>query len=88
MFAAAFDFSTSRLVDYKSVECDYPTFVFDVTSAYTHAEEDELIFLKPPPEWIEEKGARLWRAKKIIYGRRKEGTIIIYYKWTYSSVCV
>ena len=46
-------------------------FTFDVTSADTHAWEDELVFLEPPPEEIEEHGDCVWRSIRVIYGRRK-----------------
>ena len=46
-------------------------FTFDVTSTYTHAWEDELVFLEPPPEEIEEHGDCVWRSIRVIYGRRK-----------------
>jgi hypothetical protein len=71
VFAAASDFATSRLVDYKAVRCSYPTFVFDVTSAYTHADEDEQVFLEPPEEEKAIHGDCLWESVKVIYGRRK-----------------
>ena len=47
------------------------TAVFDVTSAYTHAREDDLVFLELPPEEIEEHGDCVWRSIRVIYGRRK-----------------
>ena len=53
MFAAASDTAVGRVVDYS-------IFTFDVTSAYTHAWEDELVFLEPPPEEIEEHGDCVW----------------------------
>ena len=42
-----------------------------VASAYTHASEDELAFLEPPPEEIEEHCDCVWRSIRVIYGRRK-----------------
>ena len=46
-------------------------FTFDVTSAYTQAWEDELVFLELPPEETEERGDCVWRSIRVIYGRRK-----------------
>ena len=46
-------------------------FTFDVTSAYTHAWEDELVFLEPPPEEIAEHGDCVWRSIRVIHGSRK-----------------
>ena len=46
-------------------------FTFDVTSAYTHAWEDELVFLEPPPKKIEKHDDCVWRPVRVIYGRRK-----------------
>ena len=50
MFAAASDTAVGRVVEFKAVIQNYSMFTFDVTSAYTHAWEDELVFLEPPPE--------------------------------------
>ena len=45
MFAAASDTAVGRVVAFKAVIQNYSMFTFDVTSAYTHAWEDELVFL-------------------------------------------
>ena len=71
MFAAASDTAIGRVVEFKAVIQNYSMFTFDVTSAYTHAWEDELVFLEPPPEEIEEHGDCVWRSIRVIYGRRK-----------------
>ena len=71
MFAAASDTAVGRVVELKAVIQNYSMFKFDVTSAYTHAWEDELVFLEPPPEEIEEHGDCVWRSIRVIYGRRK-----------------
>ncbi len=70
VFAAASDMSTARVVDYKAVRCGYPTFVFDVTSAYTHAVEKDLVYFEPPWEWVEKHGECLWWSRMKVYGRR------------------
>ena len=56
MFAAASGTAVGRVVEFKAVIQNYSMFTFDATSAYTHAWEDELVFLEPPPEEIEEHG--------------------------------
>ena len=61
MFAAASDTAVGRVVEFKVVIQNYSMFPFDVTSAYTHAWEDGLVFLEPPPEDIEEHGDCVWR---------------------------
>ncbi len=71
VFATTSDFPTARLVEYKSAKFGYPTFIFDVTSAFTHSDEDELVLLEPPPEETQEHGDSLWQSVKVIYGRRK-----------------
>ena len=71
MFAAASDTAVGRVVEFKAVIQNYSMFTFDVTSAYTHAWEDELVFLKPPREEIEEHGDCVWSSIRVIYGRRK-----------------
>ena len=72
MFAAASDTAVGRVVEFKAVIQNYSMFTFDVTSAYTHAWEDELVFLEPPPEEIEEHGDCVWKSIRVIYGRRKD----------------
>ena len=65
MFAAASDTALERVVEFKAVIQNYSMFTFDVTSAYTHAWEDELVFLEPPPEVIEEHGDCVWRSIRV-----------------------
>ena len=60
-----------RVVEFKAVLQNYSMFTFDVISAYTLAWEDELAFLEPPPEEIEERGDCVWRSIRVIHGRRK-----------------
>ena len=55
-FAAASDTAVGRVVEFKAVLQNFSMFTFDVTSAYTHAWEDELVFLEPPPGG--DRGAR------------------------------
>ena len=69
-FAAASDTAVGRVVEFKGGKSKLQH-VFDVTSAYTHAWEDGLVFLEPPPEDLEEHGDCVWRWIKVIYGRRK-----------------
>ena len=45
MFAATSDTAVGRVVEFKAVLENYSMFTFDVTSAHTHAWEDELFFL-------------------------------------------
>ena len=71
MCAAASDTAVGRVVEVKAVIQNYSMFTFDVTSAYTHAWGDELVFLEPPPEEIGEHGDCVWRPIRVIYGRRK-----------------
>ena len=71
MFAAASDTAVGRVVEFKAVIRNYSMFTFDVTSACTHAWEDELVFLEPSPEEIEEHGDCVWRSIRVIYGGRK-----------------
>ena len=46
-FAAASDTVVGRVVEFKAVPQNYSMFTFDVTPAYTHIWEDELVFLEP-----------------------------------------
>ena len=66
MFAAASDTAVGRVVEFKAVIQNYSMFTFDVTSAYTHAWEDELVFVEPPAEEIEEHGDCVWRSIRVI----------------------
>ena len=71
VFAEASDTAVGRVVEYKAVLQEYSMFTFDVMSAYTHAWEDEFVFLELPQEEIEEHGDCLWRSVRVIYGRQK-----------------
>ena len=62
MFAAASD-----TAEFKAVIQNCSMFTFDVTYPW----EDELVFLEPSPEEIEEHGDCVWRSIRVIYGRRK-----------------
>ena len=64
MFAAASDTAVGRAVECKAVLQHYSMFTFDVTSACTHAWEDELVFL--------ERHRRRLRNKVILCGGRSE----------------
>ena len=44
IFAAASDTAVGRVVIFKAVIQNYSMFTFDVTSAYPHVWEDELVF--------------------------------------------
>ena len=44
MLAAASDTAVGRVVEFKAVIQNHSTFTFDVTSMYTYAWEDELVF--------------------------------------------
>ena len=65
--AEASDTAVGRVVEYKAVLQKYSTFTFDVASAYTHAWEDELVFLESPPEEVEEHGDCVWRLVRVIF---------------------
>ena len=71
MFAAASNTAVGRVVEYKAVLQNYSMFTFDVTSAYTHAWEDGLVFLEPLPEEVEEHGDCMWRSVRLFHRRRK-----------------
>ena len=71
MLAAAIDTAVGRVVGFKAVLQNYSMFTFDVTSAYTYAWEDELVFLEPPREEIEEHGDGVWKSIRASHGRRK-----------------
>ena len=47
MFAVTSDTEVGRVVEFKAVIQNCSMFTFGVTSAYTHAWEDELVFLEP-----------------------------------------
>ena len=67
MSAAASDTAVGRVVEFKAVIQNHNMFTFDVTSAYTHAWEDEFVYLESPPEEIEEHGDCLWRSIRLTY---------------------
>ena len=71
MFASASDTAVGRVLEFKAVLQNCSMFTLDVTSAYTHDWEDELVFLEPVAKEIVEHGDCVWRSIRVIYGRRK-----------------
>ena len=70
VFAAASDTAVGIVVECKAVFQNYSVFTFDVTSAFSQAWEDELVFVEPPQEELEMVDC-LWRSVMVMYGRRK-----------------
>ena len=70
VFSPASDAAAVRAVEMVAVERDFDLFTFDVTSAFPHAWEQDLIFIWPPSEYIAVHGPCLWQCVRNIYGRR------------------
>ena len=76
-FAQATMMSTGRLVDALACKRWHSRMILDVHWAFLHLTEEETVLVEPPLEWQESERAagrdptRLWRMKKILYGRRK-----------------
>lgn len=72
VFAAASENISSKLVELKAIKQTCPaTLMFVVTSAYTHAVEDEFCFFDLPPEDRDQHQDCVWRSIRAVYGRRK-----------------
>ena len=52
VFAAASDVDAAPVVDLLAVKRDYPTLCFDAAAASSQADEQELVFLHPPEEYV------------------------------------
>jgi len=80
LFAPGSQKDTSRLIDFKAVKRDYVTFTVDISAAYNTLPEHELVYCKPPAEWLEhrakvgESTTVVWRMKKLLPGRRVAAT--------------
>ncbi|CAK0850526.1 unnamed protein product, partial [Prorocentrum cordatum] len=76
LFTPASEPTTGRLIDFKAVKRDQPTVIIDAVNAYFHAEQDRLVAVVPPREWIEAEAIKgnttrtMWRMKKKLYGER------------------
>ncbi|CAK0836500.1 unnamed protein product, partial [Prorocentrum cordatum] len=76
LFTPASEPTTGRLIDFKAVKRDQPTVIVDAVNAYFHAEQDRLVAVVPPREWIEAEAIKgnttrtMWRMKKKLYGER------------------
>eukprot|EP00959_Pyramimonas_sp_CCMP1952_P344409 7213494-Pyramimonas_sp.AAC.1 len=76
LFTPASEPATGRLMDFKAVNRDQPTVIIDAVNAYFHAEQDRLVAVAPPREWIEAEAIKghttrtMWRMKKKLYGER------------------
>ena len=72
---------TTRLVEVKALIEKTPIIRADVISAFVHADEKELVYMKPPKEWCDRyKDSQgidgkdyVWRLERSLYGRRSAG---------------
>ena len=71
MFAAASDTAVGRVAEFNAVLQNYSMFTFDVTSAYTHAWEDGLVFWNRHRRRLRSMVIVCVRSVRVIYGRRK-----------------
>ncbi len=72
-FAATPSASSRFMVEWYATHRGYPTRLADVSAAFLHAEMKELVYVRPPaefvhPEW--EFGTYVWKLKKALYGMR------------------
>ena len=75
MFAAASDEEAMAIIDLIAVKKNYAQVFFDAISAFSQADEEELIFIVPPTEYQEkifnETGEEIvWQSLNMMYGRR------------------
>ncbi|CAK0818910.1 unnamed protein product [Prorocentrum cordatum] len=74
LFTPASEPTTGRLIDFKAVKRDQPTIIIDAVNAYFHADQDRLVAVVPPREWVEAEALKgnttrtMWRMKKKLYG--------------------
>ena len=71
VFAAASDVDSAAIVDFVAVKKGSPTACFDAMAAFSQAEEQELVFIKPPIEYLNRVNRPvLWQCLKVREGRR------------------
>ncbi|CAK0831086.1 unnamed protein product, partial [Prorocentrum cordatum] len=76
LFTPASEPATGRFIDFKAVKRNQPTVIIDAVNAYFHAEQDRLVAVVPPREWIEAEAIKgnttrtMWRRMKKLYGER------------------
>ena len=64
VFAAASDVDNASMLDLFAVKKGYPTTCFDAVAAFSQAEEQELIFLEPPAEYLERIGRQCLKVRE------------------------
>ena len=80
LFAPGSQKDTGRLIDFKAVKRDYVTFTVDISAAYNTLPEQELVYCRPPKEWLSHRAKLglsttvVWRMKKLLPGRRVAAT--------------
>ncbi len=71
MLAAASGEMAESTIDIKAVKCGYPTVALYGLSAFTPADEQELVCIEPPQEYKDIMGPEVvWQAMKVSYGSR------------------
>ena len=53
LYTAASTSNTERIVDILACSWLKDKMIIDAKNAYFHADEDELVYVTPPPEWID-----------------------------------
>ena len=71
VFAAASDVDCTSIVDILAVKRGYPELCFGAVAAFSQAEEQELVFIKPRVGYLSQvKRPVLWQCLKVHEGRR------------------
>ena len=82
LFAAASTPTTHLVVDMLCCIFLWSRAIGDITRAFLHVFEDELVFARPPAEWLEREQEKakqeghswtpmVWKLLRVFYGRRK-----------------
>lgn len=76
LFAPGATSLTNRVIDLKAVKNGLGTYTVDVTAAYNTLEEPELVYVRPPQEWLDERAKQgldtrvRWNILWLLPGRR------------------
>ena len=76
LFAPGATSLTNRVIDLKAVKNGLCTYTVDVTAAYNTLDEPELVYVRPPKEWLDHRASQgldtkvRWRMLRLLPGRR------------------
>eukprot|EP00974_Lingulodinium_polyedra_P046669 4472689-Lingulodinium_polyedra.AAC.1 len=90
VFAGTSAAVSEHIVEVYACSFGFPRMVGDVSIAFLHVSEDEIVYItapvgfRPPEDFIKKYGIKcIWLMKKVLYGRRKAAK-----RWQEHAACI